>query len=149
MQNNTFETLIGALVILVAAGFLYFAYSSTSAGALSGYDLKARFASADGIVSGTDVRLHGIKIGTVSSLTLDPKSFAAIVHLSLRDDVELPDDSSVKITSSGIMGSSYLAIQPGGSDKILKPGGEITNTQGSVDLMSLIGRAIYGNSGSK
>jgi phospholipid/cholesterol/gamma-HCH transport system substrate-binding protein len=141
--------LIGALVILVAAGFLYFAYSSTSSGSMSGYDLKARFASADGIVSGTDVRLHGIKIGTVSSLTLDPKTFAAIAHLSLRNDVELPDDSSIKITSAGIMGSSYLAIQPGGSDKMLKPGGEITNTQGSIDLMSLIGRAIYGNSGSK
>jgi phospholipid/cholesterol/gamma-HCH transport system substrate-binding protein len=149
MQNNTFETFIGALVILVAAGFLYFAYSSTSSGSMSGYDLKARFASADGIVSGTDVRLHGIKIGTVSSLTLDPKTFAAIAHLSLRNDVELPDDSSIKITSAGIMGSSYLAIQPGGSDKMLKPGGEITNTQGSIDLMSLIGRAIYGNSGSK
>lgn len=149
MQNNTVETLIGAIVILVAVGFLYFAYSSTSMGSLSGYDLKARFASADGITPGTDVRLHGIKIGTVSSLTLDPKSFAAIAHISVRDDVAIPDDSSVKITSSGIMGSSYLAIQPGGSGKMLKSGGEITNTQGSIDLMSLIGRAMYGNAGSK
>jgi phospholipid/cholesterol/gamma-HCH transport system substrate-binding protein len=149
MQNNTVETLIGALVILVAAGFLYFAYSSTSMGSLSGYDLKARFASADGITPGTDIRLHGIKIGQVSSLALDPKSFAAIAHLSIRNDIEIPDDSSIKITSSGIMGSSYLAIQPGGSNKILKPGGEITNTQGSIDLMSLIGRAMYGNASSK
>src|ERR1700730_9911347 len=65
MQNNTFETLMGAVVILVAAGFLYFAYTSTSVGSLGGYELGARFASADGIATGTDVRLHGIKIGRV------------------------------------------------------------------------------------
>ncbi|MGH6888701.1 MAG: outer membrane lipid asymmetry maintenance protein MlaD [Rhizomicrobium sp.] len=149
MQNNTFETLMGAFVICVAAGFLYFAYTSTSAGSLGGYELTARFANADGISSGTDVRLHGIKIGRVSSLQLDPKSYAPIVRLSIRSDIKLPDDSSVKITSAGIMGNSYLAIQPGGSDKMLPPGGEITNTQGSIDFMSLIGRAIYGNSGGK
>jgi phospholipid/cholesterol/gamma-HCH transport system substrate-binding protein len=149
MQNNSFETLMGALVIFVAAGFLYFAYTSTSIGSLGGYDLKARFASADGIATGTDVRLHGIKIGRVSSLELDPKNYAAIVQISIRNDVQIPDDSSIKITSAGIMGSSYLAIQPGGSEKVLPAGGEITNTQGSIDLMGLIGRAIYGNSGSK
>ncbi len=149
MQSNTVETLIGALVVLVAAGFLVFAYGTTSSGSISGYDLKARFSSADGINSGTDIRLHGVKIGTVSSVGLDPKTYAAIVHLSLRSDIRIPDNSSIKITSAGILGSSYLAIQPGGSDKMLAAGGEIVNTQGSVDLMSLIGRAIYGNSGGK
>ncbi|HEX4080578.1 MAG TPA: outer membrane lipid asymmetry maintenance protein MlaD [Rhizomicrobium sp.] len=149
MQNNTFETLMGAFVILVAAGFLYFAYTSTGVGSLGGYELSARFASADGIATGTDVRLHGIKIGRVDSMRLDPKTYAPIVKFSVRSDIKIPDDSSIKITSAGIMGSSYLAIQPGGSEKTLPPGGEITNTQGSIDLMSLIGRAIYGNSGSK
>jgi phospholipid/cholesterol/gamma-HCH transport system substrate-binding protein len=151
MHNNTVETLIGALVIAVATAFLFFAYTTTGSGSIGGYDVKARFSSADGIVTGTDVRLHGIKVGTVSSLTLDPKSgYAAIVHLNIRNDVPVPDDSSVKITSSGILGNSYLAIQPGGSDKMLAAGSEITNTQGSVDFMSLIARAIYGNSsGSK
>ena len=149
MQNTTFETIMGAIVIAIAAGFLYFAYTSNSAGALGGYDLSARFASADGIATGTDVRLHGIKIGRVSSLDLDPKTYAAIVHISIRDDVKIPEDSSIKVTSAGIMGSSYLAIQPGGGDKMLAEGGQITNTQGSIDLMGLIGRVIYGNSGSK
>jgi len=149
MQSNTVETLIGALVVLVAAGFLVFAYGTTSSGSISGYDLKARFSSADGINSGTDVRLHGVKIGSVSSVGLDPKTYAAVVHLSVRSDIQIPDDSSIKITSAGILGGSYLAIQPGGSDNMLASGGEITNTQGSVDLMGLIGRAIYGNSGGK
>ena len=147
MQNNTVETLIGAIVVVVAATFLFFAYTSTGSGSVSGYDVQARFTSADGISPGTDVRLHGIKIGTVSALTLDPKTYMAIAHLSVRNDVQLPDDSAVKITSSGLLGNSYIAIQPGGSDKNLKPGGELTNTQGSVDLMSLIGRAVMGGSG--
>jgi phospholipid/cholesterol/gamma-HCH transport system substrate-binding protein len=150
MQNNTVETLIGALVVTVAVAFLFFAYTTTGSGSVGGYDLQARFSSADGIVTGTDVRLHGIKVGTVSTLSLDPKSYAAIVHLNIHNDVPIPDDSSIKITSSGILGNSYLAIQPGGSDAMLKAGGQITNTQGSVDFMSLIARAIYGNSsGSK
>lgn len=149
MQNNAFETLIGALVVVVAAGFLFFAYTSTSSGNINGYDLKASFSSADGIVTGGDVRLHGIKIGTVSSIDLDPKTYQAIVHLSIRNDVHIPDNSSIKVVSSLLGGNSYLAVQPGGNDTMLADGGVITNTQGSIDLMSLIGRVIYGNTGSK
>lgn len=149
MQNHTFETLIGAVVVFVAVAFLVFAYTSTSSGSFSGYELRARFSSADGITPGTDVRLHGVKIGSVSSVSLDSKTYAAIIHVSVRSDVQVPDDSSVKVTSAGLLGNSYLAVQPGGSDKMLQPGAEITNTQGSIDLMSLIGRVIYGNSGSK
>lgn len=147
--NNTVETLIGAVVVLIAVGFLAFAYSSTSTAGLSGStNLEARFSSADGITAGTDVRLHGIKIGTVSSVGLDPKTYLAIVRMSLRSDVPIPDDSAIKVTSSGLLGSSYLSIQPGGSPKNLAAGGQILNTQGSVDIMGLIGRAIYGNTSS-
>ena len=149
MQSNWLETVVGAFVIALAAGVLYFAYASTHDGNISGYDLRASFTSADGVTTGTDVFLHGIKIGTVSSMDLDPKTYLAIIHLSISKDVQIPDDSSVKITSAGLLGSSYLAIQPGGSDQMLAAGGTITNTQGSIDLMGLIGRVIYGNSGSK
>ncbi len=149
MQNNTVETLIGALVVFVAVGFLAFAYTTTHTGSINGYDIKASFNSADGITTGADVRLHGIKVGTVSSIDLDPRTYNAIVHLNIRDDVKIPDDSSVKVISSLLGGNSYLSIQPGGNDKMLTSGGVITNTQGSIDLMGLIGRVIYGNTGSK
>ncbi|HEX2591647.1 MAG TPA: outer membrane lipid asymmetry maintenance protein MlaD [Rhizomicrobium sp.] len=142
MQNNLVETLIGAIVVAVAAGFLFFAYSSTGSGSVSGYDLMARFAAADGITNGTDVRLHGIKIGTVSSLELDPKTYQAIVHVSIRNDIKVPDDSTIKVTSSGILGGNYVSISPGGSEKMLASGGEIPNTQGSVDLFGLISKTI-------
>jgi phospholipid/cholesterol/gamma-HCH transport system substrate-binding protein len=149
MQNNTVETMIGAVVIAVAVAFLYFAYTSTNSGGVAGYEVVAKFSSADGIAAGTDVHLHGIKVGTVSSLNLDPKTYLAVVHLSIRDNVKIPDDSSIKVTSSGLLGSSFLAIEPGGSNTPLKAGGQILNTQGSIDLMSLIGRLIYGSTGSK
>jgi phospholipid/cholesterol/gamma-HCH transport system substrate-binding protein len=142
MQNNTVETIIGAVVVAVAAGFLFFAYTSTGSGRISGYDLYARFAAADGITNGTDVRLHGIKIGTVTSLALDPKTYQAIVHVSIRNDVKIPDDSTIKVTSSGVLGGNYVSISPGGSPKTLVSGGEIPNTQGSVDLFGLISKTI-------
>ena len=147
-SNNTTETLIGAIVVVIAAAFLFFAYSSTGSGSVSGYDVVAKFSSADGITTGTDVRLHGIKIGTVSALTLDQKTYLAVLTLAIHQDVKLPDDSSIKITSSGFLGSSYLAVQPGGSDKMIAQGGELTNTQGAGDVMGLIGRAVMGG-GSK
>lgn len=149
MQSRSFETLVGAIVVLIAAGFLYFAYTSTNQGGLDSYPLTARFSRVDGLNNGTEVRLSGIRIGTVSALTLDPKTYLAIVHMSINHDVKIPDDSSIKITSAQLLGSSYLAITPGGDDKMLPPGGELKNTQGSVDIMGLIGRAIYGNSGNK
>ena len=142
------ETLIGAIVVAIAIGFMFYAYANTSAGGVSGYPIEARFSSADGIVAGTDVRLHGIKIGTVSNVSLDPKTYLAIIRMDVRRDVQIPDDSAIKVTSSGLLGNSYLSIQPGGSPTNLKPGTQIANTQGSVDIMGLIGRAIYGNTSS-
>jgi phospholipid/cholesterol/gamma-HCH transport system substrate-binding protein len=143
-NNNTVETLIGAIVVAVAAVFLFFAYTSTGSGNVAGYEVKASFSSADGITPGTDVRLHGIKVGTVTALSLDPKTYYAIVHMNIANDYHLPDDSSVKVTSSGLLGNPYLAIQPGGSMTMVANGGELSNTQGAVDLMGLIGRAVMG-----
>ena len=150
MQNNTTtETFIGLLVVVVLAGVVFFAYTTSGRGSVNGYDVKASFTSADGIAPGTDVRLNGIKIGSVASMDLDPKTYQAIVHFTIKNDVQLPDDSSVKVTSTGLLGSPFLAVTPGGDDKMLKSGGVITNTQGAIDLMGLLGRFIYGNSGSK
>ena len=140
MRNDTVETLIGAIVVVVAIFFLVFAYRSTGAAAVAGYELTARMSRVDGIVLGTDVKLSGIKVGEVAALTLDPKDYLVIVHMKIHDDVMIPDDSSLMVTSSGLLGSSYLSIAPGGSDKMLAAGGRIRNTQGSVDLMGLLAR---------
>src|SRR5579884_4153523 len=144
MHNSLVETLIGAVVIAVAVLFLVFAYTGSGVGAVSGgYDVTARFDRADGVNVGTDVRLSGIKVGTVSKLGLDPKSFNAVATLTLANNVKLPDDSSVRITSDGILGNQYLSIEPGGSRTVIKPGGQIENTQGSIDLIGLLGKFAF------
>jgi phospholipid/cholesterol/gamma-HCH transport system substrate-binding protein len=148
MQNSTVETLIGAVVIAVAVIFLVFAYSSAGVGAISGYEVTARFDKAAGVNVGTDVRLSGIKVGTVQKVALDPKTYNAVVTLGLDNSVKLPDDSSVRITSDGLMGNQYLSIEPGGSNQMIKPGGQIENTQGSIDLIGLLGKFAFSPGGS-
>jgi phospholipid/cholesterol/gamma-HCH transport system substrate-binding protein len=147
MQNSLVETLIGAAVIAIAVLFFFFAYSSTGAAPVSGYDVLAKFNRVDGVNIGTDVRLAGIKVGTVSRLSLDPKTYSAVATITLGNDVKLPDDSSVRITSEGLLGSQYLSVEPGASMDYIKPGGEIENTQGSVDLIGLLGKFAFGPSG--
>jgi phospholipid/cholesterol/gamma-HCH transport system substrate-binding protein len=146
MQNSIVETLIGAAVIAVAAFFLVFAYSSTGSGPVSGYDVVAKFNRVDGVNVGSDVRMSGIKVGTVEKMSLDPKSYNAVVTLALDSAVKLPDDSSVRITSEGLLGNQYLSIEPGASMDMIKPGGEIENTQGSIDLIGLLGKAVFSSS---
>jgi phospholipid/cholesterol/gamma-HCH transport system substrate-binding protein len=149
MQNSAVETLIGAVVIAIAVAFLVFAYSSTGAGPISGYEVVAKFNRADGVNIGTDVRLSGIKVGTVSRMALDPKSYNAVLTLALESNVKLPDDSSVRITSDGLLGNQYVSIEPGGSQMPIAAGGEIENTQGSVDLIGLLSKAMFGAGESK
>jgi len=149
MQNSIVETLIGAAVVAVAVLFLAFAYSSTGSGPVSGYEVVAKFNRADGVNVGSDVRLSGIKVGTVSKLSLDPKTYNAVVTIALARDVKLPDDSSIRITSEGLLGNQYLSIEPGSSMKYIMAGGEIENTQGAIDLVGLLGKAVFGASDSK
>ena len=148
MRNDTVETLIGAAVIAIAVIFVVFAYRSTGTANVGGYELSAHMARVDGLAVGTDVRLAGVKVGTVSALTLEP-NYLVQVHMDIQRDVKVPDDSSLVVTSSGLLGSSYLSIAPGGSDKMLPPGGVIKNTQGSIDMMGLLNRFVNSSSGGK
>lgn len=148
MQSNLVETLIGTLVVAFAAVFLFYGYSISGMQSSSGYHVKAAFSAVDGLANGSDVRVSGIKVGTVVSQNLDPETFQAVVMLDLAPSVKLPDDSSAKITSEGLLGGSYISLTPGGSEDMLSDGGEIMFTQGSVDLMSLIGQAVFSAGGS-
>ena len=143
LKENWLEALVGLLVIAVAAWFVTYAYARTSGNVGSGsYELTARFPNASGVSEGTDVRVSGLKIGTVTGLKLDPKTFQAIARFSLDSAVRLPSDSTAAITSQGILGGSYISLVPGGDTQMLKAGAEITDTQGSTDLMGLIGSYI-------
>ena len=143
MNSNAVETLIGTLVIALAAGFLVFAYSKGKVGKVEGYSITASFDRADGINEGTDVRISGIKIGSVTDANLDPTTYSAKVTMSIAPKVKIPEDSSVKVAVDGLLGSPYLAIEPGGSEKPLADGGELTHTQPSIDIVGLLSHAIF------
>ncbi len=146
MHNETVETLIGAAVIAIAVIFVVYAYRSTGTGDMSGYELTAKLSRVDGLAAGTDVRLAGLKVGTIRSMSLDP-SYLIDVRMDIQKGVKVPDDSSLVVTSAGLLSSPYLSIAPGGSDKMLPPGGQIKNTQGAIDMMGLLNKFVNSSSG--
>lgn len=146
MSENRAELAVGAVVLAVAIGFLAYAASTVGGGmsARSGYELIASFRSAEGISVGTDVRLAGVKIGSVTGLDLNSQTFRADASLTIRDDVELPDDSSVIIASEGLLGGNFVEIQPGGSPFNYETGDEVMNTQGAISLIELLSKFVGG-----
>ncbi len=122
MQNNIVETVLAAAVIVVAAGFVFFAYSTTQDGSIGTYDLVASLTTVDGVAVSTDVRLHGVKIGKIASIDMDPRTYKPVVHLAIHEDVHIPTDSHARIASSGVNGGTFLSVQPGRSVLMLAPG---------------------------
>jgi phospholipid/cholesterol/gamma-HCH transport system substrate-binding protein len=149
MSRNLLETLLGAVVLIVAVGFLAFAYSSSQVQQNGGYELIARFDKVDGLERGSDVRISGIKIGSVLDQTLDPETYRAEVRFSLREDVRLPADTSAAVVSNGLLGGKYLALVPGGDIEMLEAGDEVTLTQSAVNLEDLIGHMIFSQTGGE
>ncbi len=143
MSNQLVETLMGAVVLVVAAVFLVFAYSSTNVRPLNGYEVTAKFDRVDGLNPGSDVKISGIKVGTVINERLDPDTFLAIVTLSLQNGIKLPTDTVAQVSSEGLLGGNFLALVPGSDDKDIAPGGEIKYTQAPVNLMQLLGKFIF------
>lgn len=143
------ETAVGA-VVLVGAG-VFLAYAVSNAGGIGkgsgGYELIARFGDVGSLTSGADVRVAGVKVGSVSSIELDHKTFLAKAHIQMQPQVKVPSDSTVKITSDGLLGGQHVVIAPGGAADDMKPGAEFQNAQGAVDLFGLIGQAIRPQSG--
>jgi|RhiMetdeSRZDD1v2_1073273.scaffolds.fasta_scaffold93888_3 phospholipid/cholesterol/gamma-HCH transport system substrate-binding protein len=151
MKQNLMETAVGALVIAIALGFFIFMYSTTGVGRGSGgYHLTAKFKNVEGINVGSDIRMSGIKIGSVTNQSLDNKTFDAVLTFAIDPAIKLPDDSTAKITSEGLLGGKFIALEPGGSETILADGGTITYTQGAIDLWSMVSDYMFsGKKGSE
>ncbi len=147
MQKNILETLMGAVVLVVAGLFLMFAYKGSEVRVEEGYSLRAQFSNISGITMGSDVRIGGIKIGTVTDLTLDPESYDAVATLNIRKNTKIPKDSTASVVSSGLLGDKYVQITPGGEDAMLEGGGKISFTQSSVNLEELIGKFMFSGGG--
>ncbi|MCL5778722.1 outer membrane lipid asymmetry maintenance protein MlaD [Limibaculum sp. FT325] len=146
MASNTAETLIGAIVLAVAGGFLVYAANTADLGfgKADGYRVVANFRKAEGIAVGGDVRIAGVKVGSITDMELNSKTYFAAVTLTLQNGIEIPEDSVAKITSASLLGDSYVAIDPGAAEFMLADGDELVNTQSSVSVGDLIGRFIHG-----
>ena len=135
------ETLIGLIVLAAAGLFLFYAQGQLDEGpGRGGYAVNARFNSIGDLARGADVRVAGVSVGTVSDISLDTQTYFARTHLTIRSDVEIPEDSTAKIAMAGLLGGSYVEIEPGGAMEMLEAGGEIEFTQGAIDLFDLIGQ---------
>lgn len=143
------EVLVGAIVLAVAAVFLTFAVTRAGAGdaGAAGAALTARFDRVDGVAAGADVRMSGVKVGAVTAVALDPATYRAVVTMNVQAGLKVPDDSVARVASEGLLGGAFISIDPGGSAQMLPQGGEITETQGSIDLLTLFSTAMRGQGG--
>lgn len=148
MAGSVAETITGAVVLVAAVGFVVFGGQLAGLGEGGGnYPLTASFRSIEGVTVGTDVRLAGVKVGTVSDLTLNNQSFRADATLAIKDGVDLPDDTEARIASEGLLGGSFVELLPGGSLTNYGPGDTIEYTQGAVSLIELLLKFVGGSGG--
>ena len=144
MKQNVIETIIGFIIIIIAGWFFVYAYNTNRMNTESGgYDLTARFQNAEGIVIGSDIMTAGIKIGSVSDMTLDRTTFDAVLTLKINDGIKIPKDSQAAIVSSGFLGGKFVSIIPGVAEEDYAHNGVIRFTQSSVNIESLIGKFMY------
>jgi phospholipid/cholesterol/gamma-HCH transport system substrate-binding protein len=144
MKRNIIETFMGAVVLIVAAGFLVFFSRTTDMHPETGYQLKASFSKIDGLESGSPVRVSGVKVGSVTGFDLDKESFQAIVRINISDDkLRLPRDTAAVIASDGLLGGKFMSLEPGSDDEMLENGGTIEYTQSTPSLEQLLGQVIF------
>jgi phospholipid/cholesterol/gamma-HCH transport system substrate-binding protein len=147
--RNIIETIVGALVLVVAGVFVFYAFGKSDRSGPNGYDILARFGRVDGLKRGADVTLSGVKIGTVTGVDLDRKTYQAVVHMTVASNVELPTDTNAKIVSESLLGGVVVVLEPGGDKNLIKAGGEIDKTQDAIPLTELIAKFMFGSTGSK
>jgi phospholipid/cholesterol/gamma-HCH transport system substrate-binding protein len=149
MTRNVIETVMGAVVLVVAALFLFFAYSTSQVRSVRGYEVVAKFDRIEGVREGSDVRISGIKVGSIIGENLDAANYLAVVRMSIDPKIKLPTDTIAQISSSGLLGDKYMSLLPGAADETIPPGGQIKYTQAPVSLENLIGQYIFSQQGGQ
>jgi phospholipid/cholesterol/gamma-HCH transport system substrate-binding protein len=150
MQRNVLETVMGAVVLLAAAAFLFIIYSSSGVKeASNGYHLIMRVDRGGWITPGTDVRAAGVKVGSVVKQEFDPENFQAVITLDVAGNVKLPTDSSAIVDQEGLLGGTFVSLELGSDDTLLKDGDTFRHASGAVSLGSLIGKVLAGSGGDE
>ena len=144
MKKSYFETIIGTIIIFFSIIFLFVFFRSNSSDYISeSYKLKAQFLKVGGIVVGNDVKLSGVKIGTVSDVSLNNDYFA-VIEFYINNKIKIPENSTIMVNSEGILGNKYLSIIPGDKDNLkLKPNHEIKNVMDYESIEDQVSKIIF------
>ena len=143
MNKRPVETIMGLVVLVVATLFMMFAYNVSDLQVVKGYEINARFLKVGGLNTGADVRINGIKVGTVISQEINPIDYMVDVKLSILPNISLPEDSVISVAGDGLMGDKFIKIQPGISDKKLSQGDIAKNIKDAKSLEDMVGEIIF------
>lgn len=143
MKRSVIETVLGAVVLFVAGLFLFYSYETANVKSVSGYEVTADFSGIGGLSIGDDVQISGVKVGSVTGVTLDPETYLARVSMNIDPDVQLPDDTAALISSESLLGGKYMALEPGASEDMIGAGGRVPYTQAPQNLEQLLGQFIF------
>ena len=143
MHRNTLETVMGAIVLLAAVGFVALAYEAADVKGNGGYKIAAEFGSTGGLSVGDDVRISGIKVGQITAQQLDPITYVAKVSMAIDPTIKIPSDSSARITAASLLGGNYLELMPGAATDALEAGAVIYDTRDPISLSDLLGKAVF------
>ena len=148
MHRNTLETVMGAIVLLAAAGFVALAYEAADVKGNGGYEIAAEFGSTGGLSVGDDVRISGIKVGQITAQQLDSVTYVAKVSMAIDPTIKIPSDSSARITAASLLGGNYLELMPGAATDTLGAGAVIYDTRDPISLSDLLGKAVFSSNNS-
>lgn len=143
MKNNVFEVIVGTLVLLCAAYFFIFSFKQSNISTANSYQVTAEFDNIGDISNGSDIKISGVKVGTVESQSLNTENYRAKLVLNINKDIKLPTDSSAKIVSASLLGGKFITIEPGADEDMIKDKGAITFTQSSVNFEELLGKFMF------
>ena len=146
MKQSSVELGVGVFVLLgiICVGYLTIRLGEIEVLGDKTYMLNARFRSVTGLRAGAQVEIAGVQVGQVDSIALDPKDQMAMVRLKVKEAIVLGDDVIASVKTAGLLGDKYILLSPGGSDKILKPGDMIIETEPVLDIEGLIGKFAFG-----
>ncbi|MES2676865.1 MAG: outer membrane lipid asymmetry maintenance protein MlaD [Pseudomonadota bacterium] len=144
MKNNLFEVIVGTFVLGCAIYFFFFSFNKSGISTSKTYQILAKFDNIDGISSGSDIKISGVKVGAVAGEAIDPTTYQAILKLDINQEIKLPKDSSAKVLSSGLLGGKYIGLEIGAEDEMLKNGEQIQFTQSGINFEELLGKFIFG-----
>ena len=148
MHRNTLETIMGAIVLLAAVGFVALAYEAADVKGNGGYEIAAEFGSTGGLSVGDDVRISGIKVGQITAQQLDSITYVAKVSMAIDPTIKIPSDSSARITAASLLGGNYLELMPGAATDTLGAGAVIYDTRDPISLSDLLGKAVFSSNNS-